>query len=49
MRSLQVVDNLLLTSRLTISPKVTLSQIKEKEISLTNTMTADYKGGLCVG
>jgi hypothetical protein len=49
MRSLQSVDNRLLTSRLTISRKVTLLQIKEKEISLTNTMTADYKGVLYVG
>jgi kynureninase len=49
MNSPQIVDNHLLTSRLTIFPKVTLPQTKEKEISLTNTMTADYKGGLCVG
>jgi hypothetical protein len=31
------------------SPKITFPQIKEREISLTNTMIADYKGGLCVG
>jgi len=49
MRSLQIVDGRLLTSRLTISPKVAVPQIKEREISLTTTMIADYKGGLCVG
>jgi hypothetical protein len=47
--SLLTADDNLLMSSLTIPPKVTLPQIKEKEISLKNTMTADYKGGLSVG
>jgi len=49
MRSLQIVDNRLLTERLTISLKVVGPQIKEREISLTTTLIADYKGGSYIG
>ena len=49
MCSLQIFKGSLLTSRLTLSPKVAVPQIKEREISLTTTIIADYKGGLYVG